>query len=113
MNLPSWLPTAALFVAVGLLIVGFAFVWWWWPKQHADRLRSKITDEKALADVEDNYRKTLSQLFGGVAVLLGAAFAYYQTQLTAEQAQEQVRVTAESARLAAKTSSDLLVSQQI
>src|SRR4051794_16617483 len=101
MNLPSWLSTAALFVAVGLLIVGLAFIWWWVPKRHANRLRLKIRDLKARADIEDNYRKTLSQLFGGGAVLLGAAFAYYQSQ-----------VTAENARLAAKASSDLLISQQ-
>src|SRR3954454_14263967 len=102
MSLPSWVPTAALIGAVVLLIVALAFVWWWVPKRQADRLRLKVRDPKARADIEDNYRKTLSQLFGGVAVLLGAAFAYYQTQLTAEQARvaaenarEQVRVTAE------------------
>ena len=39
-----------------------------------------ITDPKARADVEDNIRKTIGQLLGGAAVLLGAAFAYLQFQ---------------------------------
>jgi uncharacterized protein YjbI with pentapeptide repeats len=91
---PGW----ASFVVVGAIVL---FAWWWIPKKQADRWRLKIRDPKARADVEDNFRKTLSQLFGGVAVLLGAAFAYYQSQLAAEQAQ-----------LSLKASSDLLISQQ-
>ena len=75
MNLPPWLPTVALFVAVGLLIVGLAFVWWWVPKRQANSLRLKIRAPKPRADIEDTYRKTLSQLVGGVAVGLGAAWA--------------------------------------
>jgi hypothetical protein len=57
--------------AILLLIVLLAGIWWWVPRWSANRLRLK-----ARADIEDNFRKTLSQLFGGVAVLLGAAFAY-------------------------------------
>jgi uncharacterized protein YjbI with pentapeptide repeats len=98
---PEWLSTAAVIGAVVLLIAALSFVWWWVPKKQADRLRLKIRDPKARADIEDNFRKTLSQLFGGVAVLLGAAFAYYQSQLAAEQA-----------RLSLKASFDLLTSQQ-
>jgi hypothetical protein len=94
MDFPAWLSTMALYVAVGLGIVILIVVWWWVPKWEVNHLRLKVRDAKARADVEDNFRKTLSQLFGGVAVLLGAAFAYYQTQLTA------------------KASRDLLVSQQ-
>src|SRR4051812_47962856 len=39
-----------------------------------------IRDAKARADVEDNFRKTIGQLLGGAAVLLGAGFAYLQFQ---------------------------------
>jgi hypothetical protein len=39
-----------------------------------------IRDAKARADVEDNFRKTMGQLLGGAAVLLGAGFAYLQFQ---------------------------------
>ena len=39
-----------------------------------------IRDAKARADVEDNFRKTIGQLLGGAAVLIGAGFAYVQFQ---------------------------------
>jgi uncharacterized protein YjbI with pentapeptide repeats len=42
------------------------------------RLRFAIRDAKARADVEDNFRKTIGQLLGGAAVLMGACFAYVQ-----------------------------------
>jgi uncharacterized protein YjbI with pentapeptide repeats len=56
-------------------------VWWlWWrlPKREVARLSLKIRDPKARADVEDNYRKTVGQALGGIAVLLGAGLAYLQ-----------------------------------
>ena len=40
--------------------------------------RSKIRDPKARADVEDNFRKTVGQVLGGAAVLIGAGAAYLQ-----------------------------------
>jgi hypothetical protein len=39
-----------------------------------------IRDLKARTDVEDNCRKTIGQLLGGAAVLIGAGFAYLQFQ---------------------------------
>ena len=69
---------------VGILgLIGIVGGWWlWWrlPKRQADRLRLTIRDAKARADVEDNFRKTIGQLLGGAAVLLGAGFAYLQFQ---------------------------------
>jgi uncharacterized iron-regulated membrane protein len=56
-------------------------VWWlWWrlPKREVARLSLKIRDPKARADIEDNYRKTVGQALGGIAVLLGAGVAYLQ-----------------------------------
>ena len=53
-------------------------------------LRLEIPDPKARADVEDNFRKTIGQLLGGAAVLIGAGFAYYQTQLTSQASRDQV-----------------------
>jgi hypothetical protein len=68
------------------LLAGMAAVvalcaWWlWWrlPKRQVNRLRFAIRDSKARADVEDNFRKTIGQLLGGAAVLIGAGFAYLQ-----------------------------------
>jgi len=65
----------------GLAVAFFWGAWWlWWrlPKRQVYRLRLTIRDPKARAEVEDNIRKTISQLLGGAAVLIGAGFAYLQ-----------------------------------
>ena len=77
--MPWWAP----WVAAGVVIT--TMVWWWVLKWQANRLRLKIRDPKAHADAEDNFRKTIGQLLGGAAVLIGTGFAYYQSQL-AQQA---------------------------
>jgi hypothetical protein len=71
---------------LGLSLSGFdpsrTSLWWWlwWrlPKCQVNRLGLKIRDAKARADAEDNFRKTISQLLGGAAVLVGAVLAYLQ-----------------------------------
>jgi hypothetical protein len=69
--MPWWAP----WVAAGVLVVIATMVWWWVPKWQANRLSLKIRDPKARADVEDNFRKTIGQLLGGAAVLIGTGFA--------------------------------------
>lgn len=91
---------------IGLLIVGAAAgLWWlWWvlPRRHAEKMHLRIRDAKARADVEDAFRKTITQLLGGIAVLLGTGVAYVQLSQQHDQA-----------RLQAKASRDLLISNQI
>jgi hypothetical protein len=65
---------------IAVVTLGAWWLWWRLPKQQANRLRLTIRDPKARADVEDNIRKTIGQLLGGAAVLIGAAFAYLQFQ---------------------------------
>jgi uncharacterized protein YjbI with pentapeptide repeats len=72
-----WWPWLLSGVA-GLAIYGAWWLWWGLPKHQADRMR--LGDPKERADAEDNIRKTIGQLLGGAAVLLGAAFAYLQFQ---------------------------------
>lgn len=76
------------------------------PKRQVDRLRFTIRDPKARADVEDNFRKTITQLLGGAAVLLGAAAAYYGTLQTLQVNKDQAQRSEQSAR-------DLLISNQV
>ena len=65
-----------------LAVIAAGAIWWWVPRWQIERLRLKIRDPKARADVEDNFRKTIGQLLGGAAVVIGAGIAYYQTQQT-------------------------------
>ena len=84
-NAQRWRPCAVWWpwlVAGAVAVVAFGAWWLWWrlPKRQVDRLRLTIRDPKARADVEDNFRKTIGQLLGGAAVLVGAGFAYLQFQ---------------------------------
>jgi hypothetical protein len=91
--------------AIGLLTIilggppaalwGAWWLWWRLPKRQIERLSLKIRDAKARADVEDNFRKTISQLLGAGTVLVGAGFAYFQ--LSQQQ----------------RASHDLLISNQV
>jgi hypothetical protein len=65
-------------IAALLLTLAIWWLWWRLPKREAARLALKIRDAKARSDVEDNYRKTVGQALGGIAVLFGAGVAYLQ-----------------------------------
>jgi Pentapeptide repeats (8 copies) len=68
---------AAIEVTLMLLVT----IWWlWWrlPQRQIARLALEIHDPKARADTEDNFRKTIGQALGGIAVLFGAVVAYLQ-----------------------------------
>jgi hypothetical protein len=72
------IPIALAVLAALLLAIAVWWLWWWLPKQQVARLALKIRNPKDRADVEDNFRKTVGQALGGVAVLVGAAKAYLQ-----------------------------------
>jgi type VI protein secretion system component VasK len=99
----AWWPWL-LIGAAGAVILS-VFVWWlWWqvPKRQASRLDFADLNEKARADAEDNFRKTIGQVLGGVAVLIGAAFAYLQFTDQQRTSQQQLQA-----------SQDLLISNQV
>jgi uncharacterized protein YjbI with pentapeptide repeats len=77
MHWPIVIKSAASGLAIAVLL-GAWWLWWRLPKRQVDRLRLIIRDPKARADIEDNTRKTIGQLLGGGAVLIGAALAYVQ-----------------------------------
>jgi hypothetical protein len=55
--------------AVAVVALG---TWWLWWRQPKRQMRSiTAADPKARADIEDNFRKTIGQLLGGAAVLIG------------------------------------------
>jgi hypothetical protein len=70
-----------------------AAIWWlWWrlPKRQLHGLDTQIHDPKARADTEDNFRKTVGQALGGIAVLIGAGAAYLQFTQQQRTATEQI-----------------------
>jgi hypothetical protein len=86
-----------------------AVLWWWWPKWEVNRLSLKIRDAKARADVEDNFRKTIGQFFGGAVVLIGAWSAYSTLQTSRQQLSSQQDQT----RWTLQGSHEQLISQQV
>src|SRR5215216_3272703 len=68
---------------------------------------------KARADVEDNFRKTIGQLLGGAAVLLGAGFAYLQFSAQQENARQQLVASLEQSKQQRESAQALLISNQV
>ena len=65
-------------IAVACIVAGAALcaIWWWLPKLQMRGLT--FDNDKDRAATEDNFRKTVGQVIGGAAVLVGAVAAYLQ-----------------------------------
>jgi hypothetical protein len=105
-------------VAVGAAALsGAGWLWWQLPKWQVDRLSLKIRDAKARADTEDSFRKTITQLLGGAAVLIGAGFAYLQftqqQKTSSEQFLQQQKTSSEQFLQQQRASHDSLISNQV
>jgi uncharacterized protein YjbI with pentapeptide repeats len=96
-----WVGIAAIAIIV---MAGVTALWWWVPKWQMKSVTA--ADPKARADIEDNFRKTVGQALGGIAVLVGAGAAYYGTQQTMQASDQQSRRNLEASRA-------LLISQQV
>jgi hypothetical protein len=75
--------------------------------------RSRISDPKTRADIEDNLRKTSGQLLGGAAVLIGVGLAYLQFTQQQETAREQLRASVQQVEQQQRAAHDLLISNQV
>ena len=100
-----WVPIAVLVSVIAAL----AF-WWWWPKWQVDRSAPEISDPKARADVEDNFRKTVGQFLGGAAVLFGAWLVFLQFSQQQQTAQIEQQQAAQRQQQAVH---NLLISNQL
>jgi hypothetical protein len=91
-----WVLAAAVGGGVAVGLVALWALWWRLPKWQMDRLdRLQIIEPKDRANIEDNFRKTVTQIVAGAAVLIAAAIAYNGTLQTNREAR------------------DLLISQQV
>jgi hypothetical protein len=93
---------ASAAVAVSPLMWGIWWLWWRLPQRQVARLPLQISDPKARADAEDNFRKTVGQALGGAAVLIGAVVAYLQFTQQQQATRDQLRAA-----------HDLLISNQV
>jgi hypothetical protein len=121
----SWstvITIAALGLAAAVVLLGAWWLWWRLPKRQVDRLRLTIRDPKARADVEDNFHKTIGQLIGGAAVLIGAALAYVQfsqqqqtsqRQFSEQQQRSEQQRSQQQFSEQQRASRDLLISNQV
>jgi hypothetical protein len=99
----AWWPWLLASLAGGAALFGFFWLWWWWlPKWQVNHLRFTVYDPKARADVEDNFRKTITQLFAGLVTLLAGIGALSAAVIGYLQLSQQQ-----------KASNDLLISNQV
>jgi uncharacterized protein YjbI with pentapeptide repeats len=89
--------------AVAVVALGAWWSWWRLPKRQMRSITA--AGPKDRADIEDNFRKTIGQLLGGAAVLIGAGLAYVQFT-------EQQRASREQFLAQQKTSQDQFLAQQ-
>jgi hypothetical protein len=72
---------------IGALVLVALLGWWLVPKWQVHGLH--IADAKTRGDLEDGFRKTITQLLAGVAVLVGAGLAYLQFRQQQRTTREQ------------------------
>jgi uncharacterized protein YjbI with pentapeptide repeats len=85
----SWGVYAAFLAAIILS----PLAWWFIPRLQVRKLRSGQPAEK-VAELEDEYRKTITNALAGALVLISAGAAFVQLQDTRESAAAQLRETA-------------------
>jgi hypothetical protein len=107
--------TRLLAGAGAVVALGAWWLWWRLPKWQMRSITA--ADPKDRADIEDNFRKTIGQLLGGVAVLIGAGLAYLQFTQQQRSAQEQFskqqQTSHEQLLQQEQASRDLLISNQV
>jgi uncharacterized protein YjbI with pentapeptide repeats len=94
-----------------LLLAAIWWLWWQLPKRQAQKL--DISDPKDRVDVEDDFRKTIGQILGGAAVLIGAAFAYLQFTDQQHAALAQLQASQNATQAQQQASHELLISNQV
>jgi uncharacterized protein YjbI with pentapeptide repeats len=84
-----------LLASIAVVLVLAAAAWWVIPQHQARKLhgRSGLT-AKDIAELEDEYRKTMTQALGGIILLLSATVAFQQLYETRRSSEAQLRESA-------------------
>jgi hypothetical protein len=97
-------------LVIGAVLIAIA-LWWQLPKWQVHGLH--IQNAKEHGDLEDSFRKTITQLLGGIAVLLGAGITYWQFRQQQQTTREQFRQQHEQFQQQQQAAQALLVSNQV
>jgi len=62
-------------ILIAIILIAIWLLWWQVPKSQVHGLHIYGRDR---GEIEDNFRKTITQLLGGLVVLAGAGFTYWQ-----------------------------------
>jgi uncharacterized protein YjbI with pentapeptide repeats len=96
-------------------VLGAASLWWLVPKWQMRSVTGGTPKDRA--DIEDNFRKTIGQALGGIAVLIGAGTAYYGTQQTLQvnedESRRSLQASDQQSQRNLEASRALLISQQV
>src|ERR1700736_3486802 len=107
----QWNNPIVIAIAVTAAAALLIWLWWWVPKW---QMRSVTAgDPKARADIEDNFRKTVGQALGRIAVLIGAGMVYYGTQQTLLVSRRSLEASDKQSQRNLEASRALLISQQV
>jgi uncharacterized protein YjbI with pentapeptide repeats len=107
----QWNNPIVIAIAVTAAAALLIWLWWWVPKW---QMRSVTAgDPKARADIEDNFRKTVGQALGGIAVLIGAGMVYDGTQQTLLVSRRSLEASDKQSQRNLEASRALLISQQV
>jgi hypothetical protein len=85
-----------VFLLIGILA---AAAWWVIPHLQARKLNAECLTAKDIAELEDEYRKTVTQALGGIILLFGAAVALLQLYETGRSSEAQLREAARATDL--------------
>ena len=85
----------SLFLLVTGILILSALAWWFIPHHQAGKLGAgPDLTAKDIAELEDQYRKTVTQALGGVILLLSATIAFQQLYETRRSSEAQLREAA-------------------
>src|SRR5262249_6913472 len=92
----GWVSIALVPVACIMIGAALCTIWWWVPKIQMRGLT--FENDKDRAATEDNFRKTLGQVIGGAAVLVGAWLAFLQFSQQQDMASKEALRQQEASR---------------
>jgi uncharacterized protein YjbI with pentapeptide repeats len=87
-ELTTGLTTESILALITAALIAALLVWWLIPIYIVDKFEHLVSD-KERADVEDNYRKTIGQALGAVALIVTFGWTFYKDRDAMDQSKKQ------------------------